>query len=120
MTPVKLEGTKVWPDRYEVVGHTDTYIVARKKDATWGCSCPRWKFHKAPKIDCKHIKALFEAMARVTTRKIRDANGRPVFGTVTPLSESVVPEIKADWNDTVTVEGETFRVGRKIRPYVAE
>ena len=32
-----------------------TWTVSLKHDGTYGCSCPAWKFAKAPKPDCHHI-----------------------------------------------------------------
>lgn len=47
-----------WVRRYHVRGsHGDEYIVGLSDENTWGCSCPRWKFAKAPKAECKHITA---------------------------------------------------------------
>jgi hypothetical protein len=47
--------TKQWVERHEV--HSSDlercYIVARKQDGTWGCSCPQWKFRRQ---QCKHIE----------------------------------------------------------------
>jgi hypothetical protein len=34
---------------------SDSYKVTEYDDGSWACSCPRWKFGKAPKQDCKHI-----------------------------------------------------------------
>jgi hypothetical protein len=34
------------------------YNVSKRKDESFACSCPRWKFATAPKPDCKHIRAL--------------------------------------------------------------
>lgn len=48
----------VWQERWTVESMTDaskSYTVARKIDSSMGCSCPAWKFHKAPKVNCKHI-----------------------------------------------------------------
>lgn len=45
-----------WLRRFDVNGSAaDPYRVALKSDGSWGCTCPRWKFAKAPKPDCKHI-----------------------------------------------------------------
>jgi hypothetical protein len=43
--------------QWEVRSHTgdDVYKVTEYLDGTWACACPRWKFCKAPKLDCKHI-----------------------------------------------------------------
>lgn len=47
-----------WVKRYHVRGSQgDDYVVAVADDGHFGCSCPRWKFAKAPKADCKHIIA---------------------------------------------------------------
>ncbi len=51
----------IWIARWQVNSMsnlTATYTVGLKNDGTWGCSCPRWKFHKAPKVDCKHIERI--------------------------------------------------------------
>jgi hypothetical protein len=32
-----------------------TWTVSLKHDGTYGCSCPAWKFARAPKPDCHHI-----------------------------------------------------------------
>lgn len=47
-----------WIQRWEVPSRSDSgksYTVGRKADGTFGCSCPAWKFAKAPKPDCDHI-----------------------------------------------------------------
>jgi hypothetical protein len=50
---------KQWLDQWDVTGSIgDEYVVSLKADGTYACSCPRWKFHKAPKVDCKHISAV--------------------------------------------------------------
>ena len=57
----KLEASKQWVERYQVdslSGENESYTVSKKVDGTWACSCPRWIFHKAPKVDCKHIEAV--------------------------------------------------------------
>ena len=58
----ELVASKQWIARYEVdslTGDDESYIVSEKVDGTWACSCPAWKFHKAPKVNCKHILATF-------------------------------------------------------------
>lgn len=50
-----------WIERWTMQSHSNpakTYTVARHRDGHYGCTCPRWKFAKAPKPDCKHITAL--------------------------------------------------------------
>jgi hypothetical protein len=51
-----------WVRRIEVESFTEygkTYVVAQRRDGTFGCSCPRWKFKRAelPNGCCKHIEA---------------------------------------------------------------
>lgn len=49
---------KSWVKKWNVEGSNgDVYVVSQKDDGTFGCSCPAWKFAKAPKPDCKHIRA---------------------------------------------------------------
>jgi len=63
---------KGWIERYEVIGSQgDLYIVARKADGSYGCSCPHWKFHKAPKPNCKHIKAMLRTTVEVELSFVR-------------------------------------------------
>lgn len=33
----------------------DVYRVSERKDGSFACNCPAWKFHRAPKPECKHI-----------------------------------------------------------------
>jgi len=42
----------------------DVYIVAIDQNGKWACSCPAWKFHRAPKVDCKHINATKAGLRR--------------------------------------------------------
>lgn len=54
----KLSSSTTWVNRWEVSSETDpdkTYVVGQKTDGSWGCGCPRWRFSKAPRPDCKHI-----------------------------------------------------------------
>ena len=45
-----------WVQRWQIPGSNgSTWTVARKRDGSFGCSCPAWKFAKAPKPDCHHI-----------------------------------------------------------------
>lgn len=60
---IRLGATKQWVERYQVDSLTGdaSYTVSQKFDGTWACSCPAWKFHKAPKPDCKHIESVIMA-----------------------------------------------------------
>lgn len=49
-----------------------TYVVSRRKTGELACSCPAWKFHKAPKPDCKHIRALAGELGAEAMRYIPD------------------------------------------------
>jgi len=52
-----------WIEFWEVQSHSDptkAYIVARKADGTWGCSCPHWTGH-FPRPTCKHIREVLDA-----------------------------------------------------------
>ena len=121
MTAKKVKGSNVWPDRWEVQSLTDpdkTYIVARKNDGTIGCSCPAWKFHKAPKINCKHCLALLELLDMVIsrTRVFLDADEFP-FSTVALRSfpsQKTVDKImgKSNVSMQVAFKGEQFKVSR--------
>jgi len=45
-----------WVKRWRVQGSNDkTWTVAIDKDGKYGCSCPRWKFHRE---ECHHITAI--------------------------------------------------------------
>lgn len=114
MVTRKLKGTKVWLERYEVEGRTGTYIVAQRPTGEWGCGCPHWKFHKAPKPKCRHILALLGAMASFVDyfavgRKFRDAGDVENYKAVVESQAATAPPV------TMVVEGEVFRVGRKFR-----
>lgn len=51
---------KRWISQWQVSSESsaDSYTVSLKLDQTYACACPRWKFAKAPKPDCKHIKSV--------------------------------------------------------------
>jgi hypothetical protein len=56
-----------WVAKWDVASYSDPdkeYTVAVRKDGTWGCSCPRWKFRRAdlPNGECKHIEFLKDAI----------------------------------------------------------
>lgn len=47
-----------WVEFYSVPSSRDPekpWIVSRKASGEWGCSCPRWIYHREP---CKHIQAV--------------------------------------------------------------
>ena len=54
-------GTNPIIQQWQVTSTTNTskdYTVSKRIDGTYSCSCPHWRFHKAPKPVCKHIAAL--------------------------------------------------------------
>lgn len=65
-----------WVNRWPVVSKTNgqEYTVSISDSGVWACSCPRWKFSKAPKPDCKHIL------------RVKQVNGTP-----TPTIDQNVP-----------------------------
>jgi hypothetical protein len=120
MTAKKVKGSNVWPDRWEVSSMSDaskTYIVARKSDATMGCSCPAWKFHKAPKQHCKHIFAILESLVQVIQRTRVFLDGDLL--TLNPMGNSFPTQVQVDnimgrsnASMVATVKGEQFKVSR--------
>ena len=50
-----------WVQKWDVESSSSNavYVVGRRADGTFGCSCPAWKFKKVPegstRPDCKHI-----------------------------------------------------------------
>ncbi len=56
--------TRQWVEYYEVDSESrpdTTYIVAKSAKGLWGCSCPRWIYHRE---NCKHIKHVLEQISR--------------------------------------------------------
>jgi len=121
MVTRKLAGSKTWVERWEVEGLTGTYTVARRPDGRYGCSCPHWKFHKAPKPDCKHIQAMFGATVEIgveevrtyalnTGRRFRNEDGELLAGFRTGTKS----EMETPGTAKVTVGNELFSVKRKF------
>jgi len=53
--------SKGYVEAWEVESRTEpgtAYTVSKRADGTYACSCPRWKFHQKPKVNCKHILAV--------------------------------------------------------------
>jgi hypothetical protein len=64
MPPLKLNrvSTPGWAEHWEVESHSNpsiAYIVSKKSDGTWGCSCPHWTHH-VPRPVCKHIREVLQ------------------------------------------------------------
>lgn len=79
-----------WVNRWEVISDTsgEAYTVAQKTDGSWGCSCPRWKFSKAPKQACKHILRVQEVESPALARQPRTNISRP-WETSAPRAKQV-------------------------------
>lgn len=72
--------------RWNVTGSTGTpYVVSLTRDKLYACSCPAWKFHRAPRPECKHIAAI-----RATLRA-----GRFAGLEVTAAAPAQLPELGA-------------------------
>lgn len=50
-----MEIKKLKPYLYEIKGKTSTYECIVRKDGTWFCSCPAYRFISTT---CKHIEAV--------------------------------------------------------------
>jgi predicted nucleic acid-binding Zn finger protein len=64
---VRDHETSVWVECYLVPSQSDpnrSYVVSKKRDGTWACSCPRWIFKRE---DCKHIHELKWYLSSTTT-----------------------------------------------------
>lgn len=73
-----------WVERWPVEGTEDTWIVSRREDGTWGCSCPKWKFQKIGESgyreDCHHIRQVRARTPEVDAAEVLAAiaGGDPV------------------------------------------
>jgi hypothetical protein len=48
-----------WIKSWDVTGSDgNVWKVSQRADGSYGCSCPAWKFAKAPKQECHHILAV--------------------------------------------------------------
>ncbi len=82
-----------WVERWDVPGNNGkTWTVGRRKDGSFGCSCPAWKFAKAPKPDCHHIAGIklggppTKTAPRVVFANVREVTPKPETNEVyTPL-----------------------------------
>jgi len=46
------------------------YVVVEYDDKSWSCSCPKWKFHRGERVNCKHILNLKNKESQETTINI--------------------------------------------------
>ena len=105
-----------WCNKWDVVGSKGTpYVVAQKEDGTFGCSCPGWKFKKAPKPDCRHIRSMKQALnamrgvSSVGTPPRDYRYGRVDQEVSVPVRQAPVVETPVK----VVVDDETFLVSRR-------
>jgi hypothetical protein len=82
----------VWTTKWDVPS-TDgkrLYVVARKDNGMYGCSCPAWKFQKGtPRRPCKHVKRIMGQQADYIAPKedikfVVPKVGRPIPVLVIP------------------------------------
>ena len=108
----KVKGKKMasWIARWDVVGSRgDPWVVSMKADGSFGCSCPGWKFHKAPKPDCRHIRAMKACNVEVVPSP-------PASFTIAWSPEPPSPEPPPQvLEQSAEVAGEVFRVRRKFK-----
>lgn len=82
-----------WVQSFEVPSTSGdgTYVVSLDKTGSWGCSCPHWKFRRAP---CKHILSV-QAQVEQT---------RPRYERVVPTCRAAnVPEVTKDRDDLLLI-----------------
>ena len=88
-----------YAEAWLVESKTDTtakYTVSKRPDGTFACSCPAWKFRPAPKVDCKHILGVREALnddstaAVVNSLKTYQEERRAVGNTVEVTFDGVL------------------------------
>ena len=57
--------SELWTHKWNVESNSGkSYVIAIKRDNTWGCSCPHWTRNRKniPDGKCKHIKYVEEAV----------------------------------------------------------
>ncbi len=66
--------------------------MSLKQDGSYGCSCPAWKFAKAPKPDCRHIEFIKatpsyseQPSKRIVLANVREVTPRGSDELLTPL-----------------------------------
>ena len=127
-TPTAKRYSRQW----EVQGSNGSeYVVSQ--GAIYGeysCSCPAWKFHKAPKPDCKHILAILaeieqtsKAVSKPAPDGFSDLYRTTLERIITSFSISDIRLMarqalqagRATTSVTTTVSGELFTIKRKFR-----
>jgi hypothetical protein len=96
---IRLPGNP-WIERWDVIGSRgDTWIVSKRQDGTYGCSCPAWRFARAPKPACKHVIATLADLGQSQTFQ-------PMAKSAAPIQSPVIAS---------NASFERFTVRRKIR-----
>lgn len=95
----QIGASKTWPERWEVDSHSSdsVYVVARRMDAVydvWGCSCPSWRFKRAPKSDCSHITEVKQQLAANVAeycewRARNQKEIETIVGKITPIPSPI-------------------------------
>lgn len=104
--------TDVWIYRWTAQSRTTAgkqYVVALKRDGTFGCDCPAWKFHKAPKPDCKHILAIKRIEPSATREEVERNSGK-TFDAPAKRLESLQPVLASQAVTTKPFVLQTRRV----------
>ena len=95
-----------------------TYVVSKRTTGSYACSCPAWKFARAPKPDCKHIRALRSDLTTVAAVRLVK-----VFfdsALVAEVTQEQAERLRANIFGIKRVQPETvvsseFRIRRKFR-----
>src|SRR5438128_1075635 len=88
-----MRGSQRWVKQWDVpASNGGTWRVSVKHDGAYACSCPAWKFAKAPKSDCRHIQlikdnpaALEASCKKVVLAKVEQVTARENDELLTPL-----------------------------------
>jgi hypothetical protein len=108
-----------WVAKWDVASYSDPdkeYTVAVRKDGTWGCSCPRWKFRRAdlPNGECKHIEYL-KAQLLQAGEHIEEYGCSPDEVNDRAAWESIWREVAMIYADKATTKPKA----RVVRPVAA-
>jgi len=101
---------------------TKVYTVSRRKDGeTYACSCPAWKFHPAPKPDCKHIKQIRIQLIQESVSSLRfipDTVSTRVLPAMAKPTETTQPLVTVAFDGVVIgvltrAQADQFRASMK-------
>jgi predicted nucleic acid-binding Zn finger protein len=46
---------KLSQTRIQSESSSNIWVITEYDDNSWACSCPKWKFHRGDRVNCKHI-----------------------------------------------------------------